>query len=117
MAKLNPRAWQSKIQILVWRMTGKKSPMHRRRVASFLEELAARLREETDKTQSTLVGTWPDMPPKIFSACVRVEYRIGIKLQDEAMQKAKIIKPKRIRMSAEARQKWLQVVMEEIVTK
>jgi hypothetical protein len=117
MSKINMRSWQGKIQILVWRMTNKKNPMHRRRVASWLEELAARLREETDLTQTRLLTIHPSMPPKVFAACTRVGYEVGTKLRREMFVKLDRPPLPRQRMSAESRQKWEHVVLQEIFSK
>ena len=108
------RSWSEGVREMTSRIVLKSGPTQKRRVAAILRGLAARVSENVDGNQTRLLTAYPHMPPKIFCACIRVQYDTGLALYKLWHQRHNIVPPKRGRMSAASRSAWLAVVIEEL---
>jgi len=108
------QSWSDGMRKKVSQIVAKGGPPQKRRVAAFLRGLAARVSENVDGNQTRLLTAYPHMPPKIFRACIRVQYDTGLALYKLWHERHNMTPPKRIRMSAESRLAWREIVLEEL---
>lgn len=118
MPKPKHDCWPRKLKQHISRVAKKsKKSVHANRLRSILLDSAAELDEVFNQTHTRILEAHPHIPVKFFGLAVQVPYRIALKRYKAWYVRAGIKPPLTGRTSAEARQKWLQVVMEEIVTK
>ena len=108
------QSWYDGMRQKTAQIISKSGPVQKRRVAAVLRGLAARVSEVVDGNQTRLLTAHPDMPPRIFCACIRVQYDTGLTLYKLWHERHNLTPPKRIRMSAESRLAWYAIVLEEL---
>jgi hypothetical protein len=90
---------------------------HGNRLISLLCDIAGQYDERFNGTHTRILEKYPGIPVLFFALLTRAPYRVGLKVYKEWHKERGIKPPLTGRTSAEARAKWLQVVLEEIVTK
>lgn len=112
-------SWHKKMKIHIERVAKKflNKPTHGKILTTLLQDCAAQMDELFNHTHTRVLEKHPTIPVRFFSNAIQVPYRVGLKRYKFWHNSRGIKPPLTGRTSAEARTKWLQIVLEEIVTK
>jgi len=84
---------------------------------SVLQDTVAQIDEQNNNTHTLILEKYPDIPVRYFSNLIRTPYRVGLKRYKDWHHNKGIKPPLTGRTSAEARQKWREIIMDEIMPK